>query len=195
MPWIGGEGRRKINFRIDAINLFNMGNFYFNSRGNTPFGFGTYPVEFNGNECLANPSAPDTAGCTAATAQRSSVISAAEYNTWAMFNNRPLSTTAEGQAILGQIRTMVNAVRLPPRPGQTSGALPDNFYSIQVPEGFATANSLSRNITTLEGFKLWRLRNNYDGNFGSLTSGAVAFGSPNPGTSPRYIQFGIRLIF
>ena len=36
---------------------------------------------------------------------------------------------------------------------------------------------------------------NYDGNFGSLTSGAVAFGSPNPGTSSRYLQFGIRLIF
>ena len=195
MPWIGDEGRRKINFRIDAINVFNMGNFYFNSRGNTPFGFGTYPVEFNGNECIANPSAPNTTGCTAATAQRSSVISAAEYDTWANFNSRPLSSTAEGQAILGQIRSMVNALRLPPRPGQTSGALPDNFFSIQVPDLFATTNSLSRNITTLEGFKLWRLRNNYDGNFGSLTSGAVAFGSPNPGTSPRYIQFGIRLIF
>ena len=102
MPWIGDEGRRKINFRIDAINVLNMGNFYFNSRGNTPFGFGTYPVEFNGNECIANPSAPNTTGCAGATNQRSSVISAAEYDTWATFNSRPLSATAEGQAILGQ---------------------------------------------------------------------------------------------
>jgi len=92
---------------------------------------------------------------------------------------------------------MVNALRLPPRPGQPagSGALPDNFYSIQVPQGFATANSLTYDIRTLDGFRLWRLRNNYDGNFGTLTSGAIAFGSPNPGTSQRYIQFGIRLIF
>jgi hypothetical protein len=88
---------------------------------------------------------------------------------------------------------------LPARPGQTAGngALPNDFFSIRLPQGFATTNSLSYDITTLEGFKLWRLRNNYDGNFGTLTSGAVgtSFGSPNPGTSSRYIQFGIRLIF
>jgi len=92
---------------------------------------------------------------------------------------------------------LIDASRLAPRPGQPvgGGALPDNFFSIPVQQGFATKNSLSYDITTLEGFRLWRLRNNYDGNFGSLTSGAVAFGSPNPGTSQRYLQFGIRLIF
>ena len=197
MPWIGDEGRRRINFRIDAINVFNTPNFYFNSRGNTPFGFGTFPVEFNGAECIANVSLPNTTSCNTAAQQRSSVISAGDYDAWATFNGQPLSNTAAGQVILGQIRAMVNAVRLPPRPGQTAGngALPDNFYSIQVPEGFATRNSLSYDIRTLEGFRLWRLRNNYDGNFGTLTSGAIAFGSPNPGTSQRYIQFGIRLIF
>ena len=197
MPWISDEGRRRINFRIDAINVFNIPNFYFNSRGNTPFGFGTFPVEFSGAECIANVSLPNTTSCNTAAQQRSSVISAGEYDQWAMFNNQPLSNTAAGQMILGQIRTMVNAVRLPPRPGQTAGngALPNNFYSIQVPQGFATRNSLSYDITTMEGFRLWRLRNQYEGNFGSLTSGGIAFGSPNPGTSQRYIQFGIRLIF
>lgn len=197
MPWIGGEGKRKINFRVDALNVFNIPNFYFNSRGNTPFGFGTYPVEFNGNECIADPSLPSTGTCAGAANQRSSVISGAEYDAWATFNGQPLSNTPTGQAMLGQIRMMVNALRLTPRPGQTSGALPNNFYSIQLPQGFATRNSLSYDIRTLEGFKLWRLRNNYDGNFGSLTSGQVgtSFGSPNPGTSSRYIQFGIRLIF
>jgi len=196
MPWIGGEGKRKINFRIDALNLFNMPNFYFNSRGNTPFGFGTYPVEFNGSECISNPSLPLSA-CAGAANQRSSVISEAEYTAWATFNNRPQLTDPAGRALLGQIRQNANDLRLPPRPGQTSGALPDNFYSIQLPQGFATTNSLSRDITTLEGFRLWRLRNNYDGNFGTLTSGQVgtSFGSPNPGTSSRYLQFGIRLIF
>lgn len=197
MPWIGGEGKRKINFRIDALNVFNIPNFYFNSRGNTPFGFGTFPVEFNGLECINNPSAINLNMCPGATNQRSSVISVAEYNNWATFNGQPLATSPEGAAILGQIRTMVNNLRLPPRPGQTSGALPNDFFSVQLPQGFATANSLSHDITTLEGFRLWRTRERYDGNFGSLTSGQVgtSFGSPNPGTSSRYIQFGIRLIF
>jgi hypothetical protein len=197
MPWIGDEGRRRINIRVDAINVFNTPNFYFNSRGNTPFGFGTFPVEFSGSECIANLSipTPTTANCPGGT--RTSVISEGDYNQWAAFNNRPGASDPAGAAILAQIRAMVNGVRLPPRPGQPvgGGALPDNFYSIQVPQGFATANSLSRDITTLDGFRLYRLRGSYDGNFGSLTSGAIAFGSPNPGTSQRYLQFGIRLIF
>lgn len=183
MPWIGGEGKRRINFRIDALNVFNIPNFYFNSRGNTPFGFGTFPVEFTG-EAVGGVPQP---------------ITTAEYNNWATFNMQPLASTPAGAAQLAAIRQMVNAVRLPARPGQPvgAGALPNNFFSIQLPQGFATTNSLAHDIRTLEGFKLWRLRNNYDGNFGTLTSGQVgnSFGSPNPGTSPRYIQFGIRLIF
>jgi hypothetical protein len=196
LPWLGGKDRKtKLNIRIDALNLFNLPNFYFNSRGNTPFGMGTFPTEFNGSECLAAPNLPNTSTCTAATAQRSSVLSAAEYDAWANVNGQPLSSTTAGQTILGSIRSMVNAFRLPPRPGQTSGALPDAFYHVQLPQGFATTSSLAYNITTIEGFKLYRLRQTYDGNFGTLTSGALAFGSPNPGTSPRYLQFGIRLIF
>ena len=90
-------------------------------------------------------------------------------------------------------------VRLTPRAGQPvgGGALPDNFFSIPLTQGFATTNPLAFDLTTLDGFKLWRLRNAYEANFGTLTSGQVgnSFGSPNPGTSPRYLQFGIRLIF
>ncbi len=198
MPWIGDEGKRRINIRVDAINLFNIPNFYFNSRGNTPFGFGTYPAELPGTECIANVSivTPTAANCPGGT--RSSVITPAEYDTWAQANSQPLSNTAAGAAVLGQIRTTINGVRLPPRPGQPvgGGGMPDNFLSITVPQGFATTSFLTRDIRTLEGFQLWRLRGNgYEGNFGSLTSGAIAFGSPNPGTSQRYIQFGIRLIF
>ena len=200
LPWFGKDRKSKLNFRVDALNLFNIPNFYFNSRGNTPFGMGSYPTEFNGNECRTNLSIPTPvttgtgANCAAADV-RSSPISAAEYDAWAGFNNQPLSSTTAGQALLGQIRGMIAAFRLPPRPGQTSGALPGNFFSVPLPQGFATMNALAHNITTLEGFRLYRLRQNYDGNFGTLTSGAIAFGSPNPGTSPRYLQFGIRLIF
>lgn len=203
MPWIGGEGKRKINFRIDALNVFNMPNFYWNSRGNTPFGFGGLPTEFNGTECIANTAivAPDATNCPGGT--RSSPISVAEYDAWAAFNNQPVAGgtagTAAGQAILSQIRNMVGAVRLAPRPGQPvgGGALPNAFFSVAVPEGFATRNPLAYDIRTLQGFQTWRIRNAYEANFGTLTSGAVgnSFGSPNPGTLPRYLQFGIRLIF
>lgn len=201
MPWIGAEGKRKINIRVDALNVFNMPNFYFNSRGNTPFGFGGFPTEFNGTECISDTKilAPTTGNCAAGT--RSSVISVAEYDAWAAFNGKPLSNAVDGSGaiLLGKIRDNANAVRLTPRAGQPigGGALPDNFFSTQLPEGFATRNPLAYDITTLAGFQTWRLRNAYEANFGSLTSGAVgnSFGSPNPGTSSRYLQFGIRLIF
>jgi hypothetical protein len=202
MPWIGGEGKRRINFRVDALNVFNIPNFYWNSRGNTPFGMGSYPNEFNGCELISDlTQSPNS--CTSGTTARSAVISAGDYNAWAVFNGRPQTTdpnpvnAAAALAQLAAIRQMVDAFRLAPRPGTTSGALPDNFFSIMLPQGFATANMNSFNITTLNGFKLFRLRQNYDGNFGTLTSGQVgtSFGSPNPGTNSRYLQFGIRLIF
>jgi hypothetical protein len=65
--------------------------------------------------------------------------------------------------------------------------MPDAFFHVQLPQGFGSANSLSYDITTLPGFKLYRLRQNYDGNFGTLTTASASNG--------RYIQFGIRLIF
>lgn len=205
MPWIGGEGKRRINFRVDALNLFNHPVFYWNSRGNTPFGFGTFPTEFNGNECASNLAlvTVNATTCPATSSNsnpiRTSAISPTEYDSWATFNNQPLSNTPAGAAIMAQIRSTIDATRVAARPGQPvgGGALPDNFFSVQVPEGFATINPLTYDIRTLTGFQLWRLRNSYEANFGSLTSGSVgnSFGSPNPGTSPRYIQFGIRLIF
>ena len=199
MPWIGAEGKRKINLRVDALNVFNTPNFYFNSRGNTPFGFGTFPAEFNGTECIADTSITVITAANCPGGTRSSVISPGEYDSWATFNGLQLSATAAGAALLGQIRSNVNTTRLAPRAGQPvgGGALPNNFFSVLVPEGFATRNPLAYDIRTIQGFQTWRLRNNYEANFGSLTSGAVgnSFGSPNPGTSARYLQFGIRLIF
>jgi hypothetical protein len=187
MPWIGDEGKRRINIRVDAINVLNTPNFYLNSRGNTPFGFGGFPVELT----------------TEAVSGVLQAITVAEYNTWASFNNQPLATTTgvpgtpEGNAQLAAIRAMVNATRLPPPQGIASGPLPNDFFHIQLPEGFATRDSRMYDIRTLDGFKWWRIRNAYEGNFGTLTSGQVgtSFGSPNPGTSSRYLQFGIRFIF
>jgi hypothetical protein len=45
LPFIGGEGKRRINFRVDLINAFNHPSFRYNNTGNTPFGLGTFPTE------------------------------------------------------------------------------------------------------------------------------------------------------
>ncbi|NOT46410.1 MAG: TonB-dependent receptor [Acidobacteria bacterium] len=179
MPFIGGEGKRRINFRVDLLNVLNKPTFRYNNTGNTPFGYGTFPTEFSGFECISNPGAPLTTCPTAATQQRSSVISTADYDLWASANGQPSSATTAGQTVLGQIRSNINAVRLP------TNALPLNFFSLGVPEGFATRNATSFDIRTVEGFRLYRLRQTYDPNFGTLF--AV--------NNPRYIQFGIRLFF
>ena len=179
MPFIGGEGKRKINFRVDLLNAFNHPVFVWNNLGNTPIGMGTFPSELATSEL----------GTTAS----QQPITIAEYNTWATFNGKPLATTglnggvSAGDVLLAQIRENINVTRLPPRAGSNSGALPDSFFHINLPQGFATSNQLSYDITTLNGYKLYRIRGSYDGNFGSLIS--------QPASNARYIQFGLRLIF
>lgn len=68
---------------------------------------------------------------------------------------------------------------------RVNGALPLNFFSVNLPQGFGTRTANSFDITTLEGLKLYRLRQNYDTGFGTLRA------VPNP----RYIQFGLKLYF
>jgi len=152
MPFIGGEGKRKINFRVDFLNAFNNPVFRYNNTGNTPFGFGQLPNE--------NP------------------ISLAEYNAWAAFNGKPNATGTADPLFVGVQNLTVNA-RL------ATGALPVDYFHVQLPQGFATRNMNSFDITTDQGLRLFRLRQTYDSNFGTL------FETQNP----RYIQFGIRLFF
>lgn len=168
---IGGEGRRKLQIRVDALNVFNHPVFQLNNLGNTPFGLGTFPTEITTQNVggLLQP------------------ITAAEFDAWAAFNSQPLSTTTEGAAILAQVRANINAIRLPARPGVTTGgALPNNFFNVPLPQGFATTNPLAFDIRTVNGFKLYRIRQTYDTNFGTLFS---------PASNPRYLQFGIKLFF
>jgi hypothetical protein len=176
LTFLGGEGKRKLQFRVDLLNAFNHPIFQWNNLGNTPFGLGTFPTEIttepiNGGTVLQP-------------------ITIAEYNAWAAFNGQPSATsggTGAGNVIYDQIRANVNAIRLPPRAGVTTGgALPNDFFHVQLPQGFATTNPLSFDIRTLSGFKLYRIRQNYDTNFGTLFS---------PVSNPRYVQFGIKLFF
>ena len=166
-PFANKEGTRRINFRVDLINAFNHPNFRYLNTGNTPNGLGTFPTELT-TELVNNVTQP---------------ITAAQYNTWASFNNQPLSTTAAGAAQLAAIRATVNATR----PGGT-GPLPNDFFHVRLPEGFATTLADSFDIRTLEGFKLYRIRQTYDPLFGTLTGS-------RPETSPRYVQFGLRIFF
>lgn len=171
-PFASGDGKRKINFRVDLINAFNHPNFRYNNTGNTPFGLGTFPTEIT-NEAVGGVNQP---------------ITAAEYNAWAGLNGQPLSTTPAGAAILAQIRSTVNGTRQTGPQGAQTGGLPLDFFHVPLPQGFATKDALSFDIRTLEGFKLYRIRQTYDSNFGTLTGNT-------PNTLPRYIQFGIRVFF
>ncbi len=111
---------------------------------------------------------PDYDGAPVETA-----ITLAEYNTWATFNGKPLATGATDPALL-QVQSL--------RP---TGVLPLNFYTVPVPTGFATTNPNAFDITTLQGYKLYRLRNAYSPSFGQLRELG----------QPRYIQFGLKIYF
>ncbi|HEX8138068.1 MAG TPA: TonB-dependent receptor [Pyrinomonadaceae bacterium] len=178
-PWpvFDKEGRRRINFRVDFINAFNHPNFRFTNIGNTPPGLGTFPTELTNESLVIN-------GAVQAAAPV--VITAADYNAWATANGQPLQPVdAQNRPVnaiiptLAQIRANVDAVRL------STGALPLDFFHTRLPEGFATTSPLAFDIRNLQGFRLYRLRQTYDTNFGTLREVQ----------QPRYIQFGIRIFF
>ena len=169
LPKLGEK--RYLQLRVDFLNVFNHPTFRYNNTGNVPFGFGLFPTEITTESETIN-------GVT-----RPSVITTAEYNAWATANGKPQSTTTEGAALLTQIRSNVNRVRLP------SNALPVDFYHVAIPQGFSSRQATSFDITTLDGFKLYRLRQTYDTNFGTLFAPQANTGGP------RYIQFGLKFFF
>ena len=77
---------------------------------------------------------------------------------------------------------MVNTFRAG---GVATGALPLNFFTVPLPANFYGNAAPTYNITTPEGYKLFRLRQQWN------TGGGVLY---NSGV-PRYIQFGIKLYF
>jgi hypothetical protein len=127
--------------------------------------FAVYPNNAGGADFMGAPS-------TAA-------LNATDYNTWATANNQPLAATTAGTALLAQINAMVNAQK------SAAGALPANFFAIQLPSNFYGKPAASYDITTLQGYKDFRLRQAYATNFGTLYQNG----------SPRYIQFGVKLYF
>jgi hypothetical protein len=112
-------------------------------------------------------------------APSTATLSTSAYNTWATANNQPLYTTTAGAAIYNGIVAMVNAQKT------ASGALPANFFTIPLPSNFYGTAANSYNITTLQGYKDYQLRNAYSTSFGTLYNN----------NTPRYIQFGLKLFF
>ena len=149
LPYIGNEGKRRIQLRVDLLNAFNRSNFRFSNTtsANIP-GFTT-----------ALPNDTD--------------FTQAELTTYLAAN--PGST-----ATLAQVNNLLIAART-----ANGGRLPLDFFSVPVPQGFASTTANSFNITTLEGIKLFRLRQVYDQSFGTLREV----------NSPRYIQFGLKIFF
>ena len=112
-------------------------------------------------------------------APSTATLTTAAYNTWAAANGQPASTTAAGLAIYNNVVAMVNGQKLP------SGALPANFYTVPLASNFYGKAPNSFDITTLAGYKQYQLRTAYVTNYGTLYNNST----------PRYLQFGVKLYF
>jgi hypothetical protein len=152
---LGNNEKRRIQFRVDALNLLNHPTFrvFPNNQGGTDWN---------------TSAAPSVAALTAA-----------DYNTWATANNQPLAATTAGTALLGTINANINTYK------NAAGVLPANFFSTPVGDNFWGKQPANFDITTAQGFKLFRLRQAYNTSFGDLY---------NAGT-PRFIQFGVKVFF
>jgi len=163
------DGKRRMQLRVDFLNVLNHPNFQVNS-GNAGSGGSDFMGAPNEGTISVNPT---THAVTVTN------LTNAEYDNWAVFNGQPLSSTPAGAALKNQIEQIVNAVRLPNK------SLPLDFFHVPLPQGFATTNANAFDITTLTGFKEYRLRQAYSPGFGQLRELG----------QPRYIQFGIKIYF
>jgi hypothetical protein len=125
--------------------------------------FRTFPNNAGGTDFMGAPSV--------------AALSAADYNTWATANNQPLAATPAGTTLLNNINAMVNAQK------SAAGVLPTNFFSVPLADDFYAKAPANFDITTLSGFKQFRLRQAYNNAFGDLYQRGGS----------RYIQFGLKL--
>jgi len=157
---IGNDGNRRLQLRVDAINVLNH-----------PF-FRIGRLEDAG-EIFAAPN--------------EGTLSNADYDAWAAFiPGRPARSTPAGAATLAQINQIVISNRI-----AGTQSLRADFFHIPLPEGFFSLNPNSLDITTSEGFRLYRMRQSY-------TPDRWGFLDVTPGRSgytPRFIQFALKLYF
>ena len=188
-----GEGKRQLQFRVDLLNAFNHPNFRVGNGQNFTDLFSQPTGGLQPSICLVGGTLPSCGATYSANYMPSITVS--DYNLWAnaqsvnpgTVNSNTVKVGSKtytyyngpGVAAYQEINDMVNAQR-------TSGVLPNNFFAVQLPAGFNSANATSYDIRTLDGYKYYRLRNAYSTGFGTLY---------NPNGSSRYIQFGLKLLF
>jgi hypothetical protein len=153
---IGAKGKRRLQLRIDAINALN----------HPVFKFGR---DSDNGEIFALPN--------------ENLLTLAEYNAWADFNQRPRAGTPAGDALRSQANAIVAAGRIP---GTT--VLAPDFFRVRLPEGFHSMNANQFDVTTAAGLKLYRMRQAYTPDrWGFL-------GARSPYT-PRFIQLAVKVYF
>jgi hypothetical protein len=159
---LGSDGKRRLQVRVDLLNAFNI------------------PVFRVGpNQTFTDFMSAPNAG----------TINGTEYNSWARANGQPTltldpngritDTTGQALTIYNGIVDMVNVNR------NSSGVLPNGFFTVPLPAGFHHTQPNDFDIRTPNGYKFWRLRNAYNTGFGALYQSGL----------PRYIQFGIKIYF
>ena len=165
--------RWRLQLRMDALNALNH-----------PI-FRTVPDNFGGTDIWGGAGGGLNTG----------TLLAADYNTWAAANGQPVipknpPPNDPGMAILNQINSMINSFRLPAPPGSNTGAigrLPADFFTVPLPQGFTFMNVNSFDIRTVDGYKLFRVRQD----MGNSPTGRLFV----PVQSSRYLQFGFRIFF
>jgi hypothetical protein len=136
---LGESGKRRVQIRVDALNLFNHPT------------FAVYPNNYGGAQFMSAPS--------------TGTLTTAAYNTWATYNNQPqysATVGSPGYSQYNQIVNMVNAQR------NRLSALPADFFTVPLPTNFFGTNANAFDIRTLGGYKLYQLRTSYVANFGDL---------------------------
>ena len=125
--------------------------------------FAVYPNNAGGADFMGAPS--------------TATLTTAAYNTWAAANNQPLQSTTAGAAIYNDI--VEHGERAEDRRRRVAGELLHRSAARRI----STATpATSYDITTLQGYKYYQLRNAYSTNFGTLYNN----------NTPRYIQFGVK---
>ncbi|MBP1596725.1 MAG: Cna domain protein [Acidobacteria bacterium] len=167
--WQLREGRR-LQLRVDAINLFNHPIFQFGR-------------DSDNGEIFTTPS--------------ENTISNSEYDAWANYSpsTRPPRNTPAGAALLAQINLMIRSYNTNPAGQAAAMVLPRDFFVTPVPQGFHSVNLNSFDITKVEDLKLYRLKQAYTPDrwgYLAVTRGAGSLAAPY---TPRFLQFALKLFF
>jgi hypothetical protein len=155
---------------VDAINAFNHPIFQFGR-------------DSDNGEIFAAPS--------------EALISNANYDSWVNFSpgTRPARSTPAGAALLAQINAMIRSYNTNPAGQQAAIVLPRDFFAVPVPQGFHSMNENTFDITTVQGLKLYRMKQAYTPDrwgYLAVTRGAGALAAPY---TPRFFQIALKLYF